>query len=98
MSVWLFWLLYAGGFVFTYRHAYLALASDDMVGASDTTERAMAASLAMISCTMWPLMLVGYVVWRFITPVTPAQREAELDARQREIERMERNLGINPRP
>lgn len=96
MITLLFWVVYAAGFVFTYRKMYLAFARADVIGGDDGVDRAMCALLSMVCSTMWPLAIAGYGVWRVATPMTPEERKAELDKRQREIERMERELGIKP--
>jgi uncharacterized iron-regulated membrane protein len=94
MSIWIFWGLYAAGFLFTYRRGYVLMSSTEALNPTDTFERTMAAVLAMLCSTMWPLFIIGYGIWWCATPVTPAQRAAELDERQDRIERMERELGI----
>lgn len=95
MSDWIFWIAYAAGFLFTYRRMYIAFSHPEAMGAGDAFERVASAAMSMCVSTMWPVVLVGYGIWRFATPVTPAERQAELDTREREIERMERALGIN---
>ena len=89
--------VYSGGFVFTYRRMFVAMQSADERGSyasHDPEWRVMNAVFAMLLSTMWPLVLVGFALWRFVTPVTPGERKAELDEREREIVRLERELGI----
>jgi hypothetical protein len=61
---------------------------------NDAEVRALDAIMAMLASIMWPVVLVGYMVWRFATPVTPGERKAELDERERRIQELERELGI----
>ncbi|MBA3781010.1 MAG: hypothetical protein H0X12_04045 [Nocardioides sp.] len=98
MSGWIVLGVYVVGFLFTYRNAYLAIMTADedrKYSKPDAEDRAMMAIVAMLASTLWPVTLVGYAIWRFATPVTPGQRKAELDSRAREIERLERELGIS---
>lgn len=99
MTDWLMLAAYVAGFLFTYRRAYLALAASDEQRpyggrVPDTEDRAMNAVFSMLVAMLWPVAIVGYGIWRHATPVTPGERKRELDAREREIERLERELGI----
>jgi hypothetical protein len=87
--------VYVVGFVVTYRKGYV-ITNDEFarMGPVDRSDRAMAAGVAMMLGVMWPVMWVGYGIYRTLTPVTPRERKADLDAREREIVRLERELGI----
>lgn len=98
MTGWIVLAVYVAGFLFTYRHAYLTLMhADENRGYRklDGEDRAMNAALAMLASSMWPLVLVGFGIYRFATPVTLGQRKQELDASEREIARLEDELGIS---
>jgi hypothetical protein len=96
---WIVLAVYVLGFLFTYRRAYLALTQWEERSSPylrvDTGDRAMLAVLGMTIASIWPVTLIGYAVWHFATPVTPGQRKQELDERERNIARMERELGIS---
>lgn len=98
MTDWIVVGVLVAGFLFTYRRAYLALMSveenRDWGSGPDREDRAMTAMLAMLLSLMWPLVILGWILWRFVTPVTPGQRKAELDEREARIAQMERELGI----
>lgn len=93
---WVATVVYVAGYLFTYRKAYVALVesiASDRYGV-DRTETAGAAALSLLLCSMWPAVIVGWVVWRFLTPVTPSEKAAELREREARIKRLERELGI----
>lgn len=104
MSGWITLAIVLGGFVFTYRRAYLALIVSDERNAKymgrpvDNESKALTAAMSMLIALMWPVTLAGYFVWRVATPISPGQKMAELEAREREIERLERELGLPRSP
>lgn len=69
--------LYIAGWLFTYRHAYaraeLAV-SKDMGDDLGDVDRATMAGVCMVLCFGWPLVLIGYGVWRFLTPVSTGSK------------------------
>jgi lysylphosphatidylglycerol synthetase-like protein (DUF2156 family) len=98
MTGWIVLGVYVGGFLFTYRHAYLTITHSDEQRSSyqtlDSEDRAMNAIMAMMGALMWPLTLAGFALWRFATPRTAGERKAELDERERRVTELERELGI----
>jgi hypothetical protein len=88
--------VYVVGFVLTYRKAS-GIVIDDFASSGldqQTADRILASAIAMVISLMWPLLCVGYGIYRTLTPVTRRERQADLDAREREIVRLERELGI----
>lgn len=101
MSDWLTAAALVAGFLFTYRRAYVVFSEADerlhdglTYVKRDGGDRAMCAVVAMLAAALWPVTIVGYVIYRFLTPQTAGERKADLDAREAEIKRMERDLGI----
>lgn len=97
----IFAIVFTAGYVFTYRKMYVLMseAMDDR----DASERALTSILAMLVCTLWPLVIFGYYFRMFFTPATEAERrealaakEAEVAARARHLDQMERELGLGP--
>lgn len=88
--------VYVVGFVVTYRKAYVLISEDTArIGAPpDPSDQFFFAALAIVAGLVWLPLCVGYGIYRTLTPVTPRERKADLDAREREIERLEHELGI----
>jgi hypothetical protein len=82
--------VYVVGFVVTYRKAYVVISEDSY----RTGFLPFFAALAIVAGLVWLPLCVGYGIYRTLTPVTPRERKADLDAREREITRLERELGI----
>jgi hypothetical protein len=95
---WIILAVYVIGWLLVYRKAYVVLAEDmASIGLPlSTFDRAGSAALAMLVAVFWPVVVVGYGVWRVFTPVLPSERAAELDERERRIRELERDLGIKP--
>jgi hypothetical protein len=85
---------YVTGFVFTYRAAYVRM--DEAQPAEDKEDRAFNATGAIFLGSMWPVVIVGYAIYRILTPVTPREKAAELEAREKRIDQLERELGLGP--
>lgn len=97
MSAWVFWAVYLAGYVFTYRRMFVAMMEHDARAFTLTPvgeHRTGNAVAAMGACLFWPVVIVAWVIHRVLTPYSPSERKADLDKREREIERMERELGI----
>lgn len=102
ISWFIFAAVYIAGLPFVYRRAYLAFATASETfhasmtfrQAKTTEDRVGDALPAGFVAVIWPLTIVAWAVYRTLTPTTPGERKADLDAREREIERMERELGI----
>jgi hypothetical protein len=91
--------VYVVGFVVTYRKAYVVISEDSyrtgfLPSEPDPADKYFIAALAIVAALVWLPLCVGYGIYRTLTPVTPRERKADLDAREREIERLERELGI----
>lgn len=95
---WLGLVGYLVGAILVYRKTYIIVDNFNrtefpslQVGAAD---RAFGAFVGIAVGSMWPVFLGGWLVYRMLTPTTPGERKDDLDRREREIERLERDLGI----
>ncbi len=92
MTGWLVLAAYCAGYVYTYRKAYV-FADDDMAP-RDSFDLMTNVMLGMFAAMIWPAVLLGWVLYKGFTPVTPREREQQLKDRERHIANLERELGI----
>jgi hypothetical protein len=90
---------YLAGAVWVFRKAYVAI--DDDIELKDPLDKGFGTLASAFAAALWPAVIALMLIHHFLRPTTNREkaaalreREDEADRREREIRRMERDLGI----